>query len=156
MSSRNNKHYFLSGGFQVGGAWRRFDFSQISWSQQFVGGGFDLGLPSGEPSNFSDMPDRFYGDAGIGVAFTYSDNNNNNYRQGKLVWLNLGGSMRHLGGFLRVPISNISVFPDSVTLLRERYSLHTSAMIGLSEKLYLMPMLFFTTQAQTYQINAGH
>ena len=149
------KYVFLSGGAQVGMAWRRFDFSQISWSEQFNGAGYNLTLPTGEAASLNDFPNRLYGDAGVGVALTYSDNNDAHWRRGNLVWLNIGGSLGHIGGVLNTKLSNISAFRDSVSLLRERWSAHTSEMFGINDNVYVMPTAFFSMQARAFQVNAG-
>ena len=149
------RYVFLSGGCQVGMAWRRFDFSQISWSEQFTGAGYNLSLPTGEAASLNDFRNRTYGDASVGVAATYSDNNNEHWRRGSLVWLNVGGSLGHLGGLLNTKTANISAFRDSVSLLRERWSAHASAMLGVNDNLYVIPTAFFSMQARAFQINAG-
>ncbi len=149
------KYVFLSGGFQAGMAWRRFDFSNIAWSEQFNGTGYNLNLPTGEAASLNDFPNRLYGDAGVGVALTYSDNNDANWRRGSLVWFNMGGSLLHLGGVLNTKTSNISAFRDSISLLRERWSAHASAMFGVNDGLYIIPTAFFTMQARAFQLNTG-
>lgn len=150
----NKKYIFLAGGAQTGLAWRRFDFSQISWSEQFTGTGYNITLPTGEAVSLSDFPNRLYGDAGVGIALTYNDNNHY-LQRGKLVWLNIGGSLGHIGGVLNTKISNVSAFRDTIFLLRERWSVHTSAMFGLNNNFYLIPTAFVSMQARTFQINTG-
>jgi type IX secretion system PorP/SprF family membrane protein len=150
-----NKHVFLSGGLQLGMAWRRFDFSQISWSEQFNGTGYNLSLPTGEAASLNDFPNRLYGDAGVGVGLTYSDNNDNHWRRGSLVWLNVGGSLLHIGGVLGTQASNISAFRDTVSLLRERWSAHASAMFGVNDAFYILPTAYFSMQARAFQLNTG-
>jgi type IX secretion system PorP/SprF family membrane protein len=150
-----DKVFFLSGGVQLGMAWRRFDFSQISWSEQFTGAGYNLSLPTGEAATLNDFPNRLYGDVGVGVALTYNNNNDNHWRRGSLVWFNAGFSFLHLGGVLKTQTSNISAFRDSVSLLRERKSAHASAMFGINDALYLVPTVFVSSQAQAFQLNTG-
>ncbi len=149
------KYIFASVGGQLGMAWRRFDFSKISWSEQFNGSGYNLSLPTGEAASLNNFPNRMYGDAGVGAAVTYTDNNNNNWRRGGLVWLNAGFSMLHLGGVLKTRVSNISAFKDSISLLERRLSAHASAMVGVHDDIYLIPTAFFSKQANAFQLNTG-
>jgi type IX secretion system PorP/SprF family membrane protein len=149
------KSIFVSAGGQLGMAWRRFDFSKISWSEQFNGAGYNLSLPTGEAASLNNFPNRLYGDVGAGFAFTYTDNNENHWRRGKLVWLNGGFSLLHLGGVLKTSVSNISAFKDSVSLLERRLSAHASAMLGLNSDIYLIPTAFFSKQANAFQLNTG-
>ena len=121
----------------------------------FNGAGYNLTLPTGEAASLNDFPNRTYGDAGVGVVLTYSDNNDAHWRRGNLVWLNVGGSLGHIGGVLNTKLSNISAFRDSVFLLRERWSAHTSAMFGINDNLYVIPTAFFSVQARAFQVNAG-
>jgi type IX secretion system PorP/SprF family membrane protein len=153
---RHKSLFYLAAGAQISYAQRRFDGEGISWSEQFNGSnGYNLALPSGEPLSINGLTqqNRQYGDAALGVALNYVNTDKNKV----LEWAQIGGSIHHLAGVLNSRLANVSQYQDSVFLLRHRYTLHTSTLLGFGKYTGwgISPTGFFTIQNKVWQAQAG-
>jgi type IX secretion system PorP/SprF family membrane protein len=104
-------------GVQVVYAYNNVDFNKVSYSSQFTGSGFDLGVPSGETVNNKSVS---YFDLNAGILYNYKDETGNQF--------SFGASMFHV---LRPELSFFSGKNNSVD---QRYTLHAGAGFVVGEK----------------------
>jgi len=124
-----SKRHFLSGGFRVLVAQRRFDIAKLTFDKQFVDGTFIATANTGEDfDNFN----YSYVDIGTGVNWLFQIS--------KRMKFHFGVSAMHLNQ----PKASFFNNPD----LRQspRWNLHLDATIQLGDKIDLMPAAIFSMQ----------
>jgi len=117
----SDKH-FLSGGFQGGGSFRRFDAQNIRVDVQYVGDRFNPGLPHQEDALLNQLTQE--GDvnflslaAGINYRYQNTDRKNEDDR-GKRTRVDIGGAIYHFNQ----PANNFN--EATIGKLRQRLSLY--------------------------------
>ena len=144
MSTAFNKgldqdgNHTLGLGVQATLAQNSVDFSNLSFSNQFTGSGFDLSVPSGETANNRSI--SFF-DLNAGLLYNYKTENGTQ--------LSVGASMFHI---LK---PKISYFSANNTSLQPRYTLHAGASFELGEKDNFFASAHFMQQAGATEFVLG-
>lgn len=153
LHTSKEKDLYLAMGFQIGGARQRFDFSKVTWSEQFEHKDFNTTLPSGEPYLVTDRPlNRLYGDVATGVAFSYI----NKSQFARWRWATVGVGLHHLSDFINARQTSRSFYPDSFTVQTPfKLTIHAESAFGLTPYLSIIPSIVVQNQAEQLAINIG-
>ena len=124
-----SKRHFLSGGFRVLMAQRRFDISALTFDNQFIDGTFIPTANTGEDfSNFN----YSYIDLGAGINWLFQIS--------KRMKFHFGTSVLHLNQ------PQATFFENNDARQSRRWNLHLDATIQLADKIDLMPAAIFSMQ----------
>lgn len=133
-------------GIQGGYFQRSANIDKLTWGNQYDGFAYNQELSTGEGQDFSGFS---FGttDYNAGLVWTYR--NNEKYLSGKNLLINSGISMHHL---TKPEVETQSLVPD---LLHYRFIWHGNAIVGLSEKISVLPYLFYSQQGSIHEIMLG-
>ncbi len=124
-----SKMHFLSGGFRVLVAQRRFDITALTFDNQFIDGTFIPTASTGEDfSNFN----YSYVDLGAGINWLFQIS--------KRMKFHFGMSVLHLNQ------PRATFFENSDFRQYRRWNLHLDATVQLADKIDLMPAAIFSMQ----------
>jgi len=129
------KHFFITGGVQLGYVNRRFSLDYLTFNDQFNGDVFDPNIQSFDHTNLAGNTNNSFFDLNAGLNFRY--------QKDARTWVNLGGGAFHLtrpnqsflGAEIPLPI---------------RWNAMANASIQLSDRFDLLPAFWFQRQ-QDYQ-----
>jgi type IX secretion system PorP/SprF family membrane protein len=116
---------------------KRVDFSQLSFSQQFTGNGFDTNLPTGEAA-FTNMTD--YLSVSAGLLYSFSS---------RYASLDFGAAAFHLNK------PKQTVVNDPNQYLAPRYVVHADYENYLNSKVVLFTNSIYQTQAKANYFSVG-
>ena len=116
---------------------KRVDFSQLNFSQQFTGSGFDTNLPTGEAA-FTNMTD--YLSVSTGLLYTYNSRYSN---------LDIGVAAYHLNK------PKQTVVADPNQYLAPRYVVHADYVNYLNSKVLLFSNSIYQTQSKANYFSVG-
>lgn len=132
----------ISVGFQGGYGQRAIDYSNVYWNNQWVGEGFQLGKPTGEPL-VGDV--RGYADLSTGLQYTY--------RGDGLVDARFGIAMQHLN------TPEVGLYRDGEGFqMSRRYGIHADMEYRFNSysKFYVRPSAYFTNQGTVNNLIFGN
>ncbi|MEO7531466.1 MAG: PorP/SprF family type IX secretion system membrane protein, partial [Sediminibacterium sp.] len=128
-------------GVQATFARNSVDFNKISFSNQFNGSGFDLGMPNGETVNNQSVS---YVDLNAGILYNYKDESGNQF--------SFGAAMFHM---LR---PKLSFFSGNNNSLQTRYTVHGGAgfSVGQNDNFFVSAHLMQQNGANENVIGAAY
>ncbi|MFI5217930.1 MAG: PorP/SprF family type IX secretion system membrane protein [Bacteroidia bacterium] len=130
--------HFLSGGLQLGFVQQSFNYSKLTFDNQFNGDVFDPTIPVSE--NFTD--DKYiYFDLSAGIGWMYTVNEK----------LNLGAGV----GIFHINKPKQTFMNDEDSKLDQKISFDARSMIAVHEKVYLLPGILFSTQDKFQEFDLG-
>lgn len=132
------KTHFLSAGLQAGAFQKSLDFSSLYFENQYTqvgGGGFDQALSSNEPMGNQSMINH---DANFGLLYFFA-------KQGARVQPFAGLTAYHL-------TRPRETFFGQDNILPMRFLFHGGASIGVSEKVELLPKVYYMHQKEANEL----
>lgn len=124
-----SKMHFLSGGFRLLIAQRRFDVAKLTFDNQFIDGTF---IPTANTGEDLDNFNYTFIDIGTGINWLFQISKRMNF--------NLGIAAMHLNQ------PKATFFKDSDLRQSTRWNLQISGVIQLAQKIDLMPSAIFSMQ----------
>lgn len=131
-------HHFLSAGIQIGFVQQSFNYSALTFDNQFNGDVFDPNSGSGE--TFAN--DKFiYFDFSAGLSWLYNINDK----------FNIGAG----AGLFHINKPKQTFLDDNDSKLEQKISFDVKSTIGITERIYLQPALLFSTQNEFKEFVPG-
>lgn len=122
-----NKHHFITLGTQLSIAQRGLNASNLTFDEQFVDGSYTAGASTGE--TLEDL-NFVYADVAVGLNWLFQISKRMQFKFGMAVY------------HLNTP--NQSFFGNDEIVLARRINLHIQAVIGIGDKLDLMPAAIYS------------
>ncbi|MCL2130971.1 MAG: PorP/SprF family type IX secretion system membrane protein [Lentimicrobiaceae bacterium] len=136
VNRRNNS--FLMGGVSLGCVQRSWDYTQLSFDEQYVGGFYDPKSPISETFMGSNI---WFFDCGLGLQWFYQPDYNEYYQA--------GFSIYHLNR------PEITMLADKEVRLHIRYAFHAVSSIRFNDKQAIIPSVYLSFQHQYREIMFG-
>lgn len=133
-------------GIQGGYFQRSANIDKLTWGNQFDGFAYNEAIATGEGQDFTGFS---FGTTDFNSGLVWTFRNDEKYLSGKNLLITSGFSMHHL---TKPNIETKNLAPD---LLYYRFIWHGSAIIGLNEKISLLPYLFYSKQGSIHEIMIG-
>ena len=130
----------LSAGFNLGYVSKRIDPSNLKFPEQFNGKFFDAGVPASV--QFSNL-NIDYIDVQVGMNYAYFPKEN--------IYINAGYSIHHVNK----PRETFFSDNTSVGKLPIRHIGFVNAILKVNPRVIINPNIYFTTQTNAIEINAG-
>jgi len=127
INHRNNS--FLMGGISLGCVQRSWDYTALSFNEQYVDGMYDPKSPISETFTNSDF---WFFDCGAGLQWYYQPQYHTFYQAGI--------SMYHLNR------PSITMLSDKNVRLSIRYVFHLISSVGINDKNVIMPSFYWAIQ----------
>jgi type IX secretion system PorP/SprF family membrane protein len=130
--------HFITGGIQLGFVQESINYAKLTFDNQFNGDAFDPNIGINE--TFSD--DKFiYFDLSAGVSWLFRVNDRFN--------IGTGLALFHINK------PQMSFMDDSQSKLNTKFSGNINSAIGLTENIFLLPGLLYSSQTTYRELNAG-
>jgi type IX secretion system PorP/SprF family membrane protein len=136
LNSRNNN--FLMGGLSMGCVQRSWDYTQLSFDEQYIDGFYDPKSPISETFTESNF---WFFDCGLGMQWFYQPGYNQFYQAGFSVY--------HLNR------PEITMLSDKDIRLDIKYVLHGVLSIGINDKNALIPSAYWALQSRYRELIFG-
>lgn len=133
-----NAHHFISYGLQLGLVNRSFDYSKLSFDNQWNGDVFNPSIGSNE--SFAQTHVTVF-DFGTGIAYKYIKDDRTNFT--------IGFGAMHLNR------PKESFLNDNSSILTPRYTVHARAQIKLTKKLDIVPEVMYQRQQTKQEFDLG-
>jgi len=136
LNSRSNN--FLMGGISVGCVQRSWDYTRLSFDEQYVDGFYDPKSPISETFTGSNI---WYFDCGAGLQWFYQPD--------FLTFYQAGFSIYHLNR------PEISMLSDKTVRLNVKFAAHVISSIAIGDKKAIIPAFYMAFQNQHKEILFG-
>jgi len=133
-----NAHHFLSLGIALGLINRSFDYSRLSFDNQWNGDVFNSGVPPNEPLSNTNATSF---DFGAGLAYRWKKTERTN--------VTVGVGTAHLNN------PSESFYNNGTVTLAPRLTLHARGQFQVSEKIDIVPEFMFQRQQDKQEFDLG-
>ncbi|MBL0310507.1 MAG: PorP/SprF family type IX secretion system membrane protein [Bacteroidetes bacterium] len=133
-----NGNHSLTGGMQFGLVNRSFDYSKLTFDNQWTGDFFNPNLPVDE--QFTRTRFNFF-DLGAGLAYRWKKTDRTN--------VVVGFGAAHLNQ------PKQSLYNDNSIKLNPRFTVHSRGQVQVSDKIDIVPEFMFQIQSVKYEVDLG-
>jgi type IX secretion system PorP/SprF family membrane protein len=141
-----NEKNTLGLGVQGGYFQRSANINNLTWGNQFDGYQYNQAIATGEGNDFNGIS---FGSADYTSGLVWTYRNAEKYFSGNDVYLSSGISFHHLS---KPDIETQGLTPDE---LHYRFIWHGNGIIGVNEKITVLPYLFYSQQGSIREIMFG-